>query len=107
MSQSKATKIHVRNRAGSEGRLTVGANTEVLIDGVRLRGCQSIKFECHARKLAKVTIEVLAEVEIEAVTGDLKIARVRGTPYKTKDGKLLAVNTLSNYSPTQIVTKEE
>lgn len=103
---SNVHKIQVRNRAGSEGKITVGANTEILLDGQKLKGARFLKFEVSAKKVAKVTIEMFAEVEIEANSVELRTTKVKGTRYKTTEGKALAVNTLTNYTPTKIVKEE-
>jgi hypothetical protein len=110
MSQStyKAQKVTVRNKPGAEGRLTVGANTEVLLDGVRVRGVNFIKIEIGAKKLAKVTIELYAEVEVDGITVALPNQATQKKPsMKTSKGKLIALHELSSYGPTDIVLKKE
>jgi hypothetical protein len=106
MSQSKKVqKITVRNRPGAEGQLTVGANTQVLLDGVPIRGASFIKIEIGAKKMAKVNIELFAEVEIEANV-ELNPPKVKKIVGKTTQGKPLAIHTMTNYEPVAIVKKE-
>lgn len=66
MSQSKCNKITIRNRPGTEGHVSKGGNMQVLLDGKPIGGAYFVKFEVHAKKVAKVTIEMYAEVELEA-----------------------------------------
>lgn len=65
MSQSKIHKIQVRNKPGAEGKLTTGPNVEVLLDGNNLKGASFLKFEVGAKKVAKVLIELYAEIEVD------------------------------------------
>lgn len=44
---------------------TSGANVRVLLDGEPLRSCHKLTFEVQAGKVARVVLEMLAEVEIE------------------------------------------
>lgn len=98
MSQSKVHKIVVRPRIPMEGKVGVGANTEVLIDGIPLKGCSFFKFEAKAGKVNKVYMELFAEVEIETET-ELTQSEPKDTKY-FKDGKHVSLYTLSSYSPT-------
>lgn len=110
MSQSNETKprypkIQVRNRKGAEGKLSVGANMEVLLDGKPLGSANFFKFEVHSRKIAKVTIELYAEVEIDANL-PLTLTKVEDTGRKASSGKLVERHTLSSYAPVAIDKKE-
>lgn len=88
-----AHKIAVRKKPGTEGKISAGANTEIYLDGKLLAGAYFMKFEVHARKIAKVTIEMYAEVEIDA---ELEL----GAPSLiTESGKKLAPYKLSSFSP--------
>lgn len=97
MSQAKKSsthKIEVRRKPGSEGTMMTGATTEIYLDGNRLGGAYFLKFEVHARKVAKVTIEMFAEVLIDDAIVEL------GEPVlKTSKGKRLAPYVLGTYSP--------
>ena len=66
-------KIYISNKRGSEGNISTGANTEVSMDGVALRGVKSIKYEVDAKSIGKVTIEMYAQLDIDhdAVTTEL------------------------------------
>lgn len=105
MSQSKIPKITVRNREGAEGKISTGANTEVLLDGKRLGSAYFVKFEVHAKKIAKVTIEMYAEIELEA---NLPLeSKTKESPRLTNlKGKPIGIHTLSNYEPHAIVLKK-
>lgn len=104
-SKSKVSKITIRNRPGAEGAITVGANTEILLDGKRLGGASFVKFEVHARKVAKVTIEMYAEVEVEANV-PLQIVKEVDTGNVSAKGKTVVRRTLSSYTPTAIDKKK-
>lgn len=108
MSQSKSrvNKIQVRNRPGAEGKITVGANTEILLNGERVRGANFIKIEIGAKKVARVMIELYAEVEVDS--NFLLKEKVQVKPaMKTSDGKNIALHALSSYDPVAIVKKED
>lgn len=65
-------KLTIRNKPGTEGQPTRGMNTDIFLDGKPLRGASFIKFEVGAKKMAKVMIELYAEVEVDAtvILGD-------------------------------------
>lgn len=108
MSQSnKVNKITIRNRPGAEGKLTVGANTQILFNDQPIGGACFVKFEVHARKVAKVTIEMFAEVEIEANVEELQVVKEKDTGAITSKGKALVRRTLSSYAPVAIDIKKE
>ncbi len=65
----KPHKVTIRMKEGSSGFM-VGANTEVLIDGEKAKYVTGVKFEVDARGVAKVTMQFLANVEIE---GDVEL----------------------------------
>jgi hypothetical protein len=69
MDQTKQAKLHklqIKNKQNAEGQISKGANMEVLIDGQPLKGVTFIKFEVKACKVAKVMIEMLADVRVDA-----------------------------------------
>lgn len=92
--RAKAHKIEVRRRPGSEGTIMTGATTQIYLDGNLLGGAYFLKFEVHARKVAKVTIEMFAEVLIDDATVELNEPVL-----KNKKGKKLASYVLSSYGP--------
>src|ERR1035437_5100920 len=101
MSQSpkrKYQKITIRNRPGMEDSLTTGGNVEVLLDGERIRGAQFVKVEISCRKISKVTIELLAEVEVETNFTSPE-TEVEEMDLITSKGKPIYRHTLSYYSP--------
>ena len=105
MSQSKPSKLSIRNRAGAEDALSVGANMIVLLDGVPVKGCTFVKFEVKAKGLAKVYLEMYATVEVDANV-EVQQVGMKDTGF-TENGKLVALHQLGNYSPAKIVTKVE
>ena len=82
-------KIQVRPRSGAENTITTGANTELYLDGKLLKGARFIKFEVDARKVSKVTIELYAQVELDAVA-DLELVETK------KFSKTLELQTLKS-----------
>ena len=63
----KVPKLEIRQRKGSRGVMT-GGNTEVFLDGKKLRGATKVSFEVAANGVAKVNVELLGEV---AITGKI------------------------------------
>jgi len=106
MSKATLQKITVRQRRGMEGRIMTGASTQIFLDGVPLKGAVSLKFEVHAAKVAKVTIEMFADVEIEGKVM-LKESRKRKTKLTTTGGKAVARYNLSSYSPVAVDKEED
>lgn len=102
--RAKAHKIEVRRRPGSEGTIQTGATTQIYLDGKLLGGATFFKFEVHARKVAKVTIELLGEVEIDADV-ELGEPQVKPTDMTIK-GKPVSLYTLSSYGPKDIAIKK-
>lgn len=99
------SKLVIRNCPGSEGQLSKGANMEVLLDGKPIKGATFVKFEVKAAKLAKVVIELYAEVEIEAEVELVKPKKVKTVGQS--NGKTVAIYELGNYSPGAVVYKDE
>lgn len=102
--KSKAHKIQIRNRKGAEDRISSGANMEVILDGHRLGGASFVKFEVSAKKVAKVLIELYAEVEVEAniLLGEPELLKVTGL---SQNGKPVARYAISSYAPVGMDTK--
>lgn len=79
MSQTtKYPKLSIRNK--NPGSISVGANTEVTIDGKKLPNLSFIKIEIGSRKVAKVTMEMYVDVDVEIEPGDptITIKKVQG-----------------------------
>lgn len=79
-------KITLRNKSGSEGKALTGANTELLLDGKPVRGATSVKIEVKSKSVAKVTIELIASVDVD-ISADIvekKPAKVKGKIYGKK-----------------------
>lgn len=102
--KSNLHKITVRNRPGSEDRTTTGANTQVLLDGVPLKGASFFKFEVKAAKVAKVTIEMYAIVDLD-INAELEKKDEKPSGL-TSQGKPINVYTLSSMFPDMIAKKE-
>ena len=70
MSQTpKFPVLKVRNK--NPGSISVGANTEVTIDGKLIPNLSFLKLEFHSRRVTKVTMEIYAEVDVEIEPGDV------------------------------------
>ncbi len=63
--QSPFHKIQVKNRSEFENQTTTGASAQIFIDGKPLKGVSFFKFEVKPCKVAKITIEMYANVELE------------------------------------------
>jgi len=57
----KAPKIEIRQRKGSHGIMT-GANTEVFVDGQKLRGATKVSIDVAANSVARVNVELIGEI---------------------------------------------
>lgn len=84
-------KVQVRSKPGSEDKLSQGSTTQVLLDGKVLSGARFIKFEVDSRKMAKVTIELYANIELDASL-DLELVKTE------KISDKLEVRTLKSKS---------
>jgi hypothetical protein len=83
MSQTKIPKLKIRNK--EPGRISKGANTIVTLDDVALLTVSFLKIEIKAAKLAKVTMEMYVDLDIELDTEpDIKEVKLRdGANYAT------------------------
>lgn len=99
------SKVTIRNRAGAEGQLSKGMNMEVLIDGVPVKGASFVKFEVKASKMAKVFIELYAEVEVQ-MEAELKPVDAGKIIGKTSAGKLIALYKLGAPTASEMVLLE-
>lgn len=86
MTQPKIHKIKVINKQESQGRVTSGPNTQIFIDGEPLKLAKSFKFEVEAGSVAKCTIELYAEVEMD-FTVELDQSEPESTGLLTPEGK--------------------
>jgi hypothetical protein len=92
MSQTKkVSKITIRNKHPDS--VSTGANTEILLNGMPLPSVSFVKIEIKAKKIAKVMLEMYANVEIDLSTHP-ELREV--TP---KPGPVYAVG---KYSPIKI-----
>lgn len=101
-------KIEVRQKAGyNPSKAQTGATTEVYMDGQLLRGISFFKFEVKAAGVAKVYMEMFADVDIEAAAA-LPHKELKNTGYETitSDGrKAVGIYELGSYSPKAIAMK--
>ena len=109
MSQTKAGvhKLTIRNRPEAEGRISVGANTQVFLDGEKLKGVTFVKFEVKATKVTRVTIELYAELDVEAYVFLEEGKKTKTGLKKAGSDKFLAKYELSNPAPAAIVERTE
>lgn len=91
MSQTKIPKLKVINK--KPGSITTGASTAVFLDGKLLDSLHFLKIEIKAKKVAKVTMEMYADVDIEMDTEPI----ISTTEYK--EGPNFK---LGQYSPCKI-----
>ena len=70
MSQAKLHKLTVRSK--SPGKVSVGANTEILLDGKPLNGVKFLKIEFHPRRVTKVQLELYVDLESTEVFPNLE-----------------------------------
>lgn len=69
MSQTpRFPKLTVRNKPGTEGNLTTGANVVIELDGQPVKGCTFLKIELKPNRVAKVVMELVAEVDADVAT---------------------------------------
>lgn len=72
MSQTtKYPVLKIRNK--NPGSISVGANTEVELDGKKLPNLSFLKLEFHSRKVTKVTMEMYVDVDVEIEPGDATV----------------------------------
>jgi hypothetical protein len=106
MSQTrKLSKLTVRNRPGAEGRITTGANVELLLDGEPLKGATYCKIELKTGKTAKVTVEYIAEIDAEVFAELGESEASDKTPFM-RNGKHLAIYRLGSPFPMESVPKD-
>ena len=86
-------KILVKNR--NPGTISTGMNTEVLLDGQRIKYCTFFKMEVKPKGVAKITIEFLADVEFE---GEAELIKYTNRPPNklSLDGLLVSSDTDSD-----------
>ena len=105
MKKSKPHKIKVRNYFDSKGELSRGANTQVLLDEVQLDFVTSFKYEVSAKNMAKVTLEMYGDFELD-IEADLKKSKPKPTDFYV-NGKPVTLYTLSSYFPKGIAKHKE
>jgi hypothetical protein len=98
-------KLTIRNRSDRQGAISTGANTEVLLDGQPMKGVSSVKIECKALDVTKVTIEMYAEVDAEVYSKLRKRAKGR-SDLKTLDGSRIAQFQVGSLKPAKIHDEE-
>lgn len=103
--RAKAHKIQVKRKPGSEGTVQTGATTLLYLDGKLLGGAKSFKFEVDCRSVAKATIELYADVEIDA---DVPLSPpVVSDVLYMDNNRAITMSTISSYSPTNVPQKRK
>lgn len=103
-SKKKYHKIQIKPCEGAEDQLSVGANTQVLLDGNPI-ACSFVKFEAKARGVTKVLIEMYATVEAEA---NINVVEMEDKPTDmTIHGKPVVMRRIGSYLPTVIAEKKK
>lgn len=97
------SKLTVRQRPGTEHTLMSGSNTQVFLDGVLIKGATFLKFEVKAAKTAKVTIEMVASIDID-VNVDLEEKPPKDSGLAI-DGKPISIYQLGSPFAAAIATK--
>lgn len=57
-------KLQLRQRPGTENKISTGMNTQVFLDG-RPISASFIKIEANAKKVTKVLLEIYAHVDVD------------------------------------------
>lgn len=91
MSQTKYPVLKVRNK---QPGITTGANVQVELDDKRLDNLSFLKIELKPKKVAKVTMEMYVEIDVEIEGFDSDVS--------TKEVGPLPVSVLSSLEPTVI-----
>lgn len=81
-------KITIQNRKGCENEWSTGNNVEVLIDGKPVDGITDLQLELRPGELARLTIEMMAQVEVDLPNGvlDATIEEKPPTVYDVVNG---------------------
>lgn len=105
MSQTKKVdKLTIRPKDSSENTISTGANTEILLNGVPLKGVTFIKCEWKAKGVCKVMMEMYAQVDIETNV-ELSTAPSKEKIYLS--GTAFEVHQIGSLNPVGVVPKKE
>lgn len=96
--------LTIRNKPGTEGRVTTGANVQVELDGKKIPMLSFLKFELKPAKVAKVVMEMYVQLDAEVVLENLEAVDTKKTDF-TIQNKVVEVRTLSNLQPAAIGVK--
>lgn len=91
----KYSLLQIRNRPEARDQLTTGANVEFVLNGQKLPNLTFAKLEFKPRNVAKVTLEMLVEVEVDVQVESLKTTSTKDSGLNI-NGKPFALYTLSN-----------
>ena len=61
-------KILIKQKSGTEDKPMTGMNCEVYLNDVKISSATSVSFKCDAKGVARVTLELLGNVEIKGNT---------------------------------------
>jgi len=64
---TSVSKISIRPRGKLGDKISTGANTVVLLNGKMVKGCHRVQLDIEAGVLAKVTMELYAQVDAKVV----------------------------------------
>ena len=60
--KNKVHKFELKPVKGAEGRIAVGANMRLFMDGKLVKGVTSVNFDVQAGKIAKVRLELVGQI---------------------------------------------
>lgn len=61
MKKLKLHKFEIKQKKEAKGRVGVGANTELWMDGKKMKGVTKVTLVCEARSVNKIRIELVGE----------------------------------------------
>jgi len=78
--------LEIHNRPGAENQLTCGNNVEVLLDGKPIPGLFGASFQIVRCDLAKVTLELWANIKVDVNVKPEIVEYQRGIPVPNPEG---------------------
>lgn len=89
MTKHKLHKISIRNK--NPNQILTGANCLLELDGKPFKGVTSLLLSVKANGVARIRVEMLADLETDFILGDLqmnfKSAKKRGKRWNSEDSK--------------------
>jgi len=65
--KTEPVRIRVRNKPGTEGKISSGMNTSIEIDGKTLPFVTGFKYEVDSKNVGKATFEMIGNIDIDIV----------------------------------------